>query len=440
MDSDFVVGINKSIDAAKGETGKTYPAYLHNTLVTEKLDELAEAIGEGGVAHASIDELDDVMISNPQGGECLKYNATTQQWENGDDAGNVQSDWNENDPTSGAFILNKPTIPDISTKMDKSDPTGTGSLSLNRKANSTIGLNSVAEGFNCTASGQAAHAEGGGSKATGIQAHAENNGTTASGFASHSEGSETEAQGDLSHAEGYRTTANRRSNHVFGEYNSLDNGGTDITTKGNYIEIVGNGTVDRRSNARTLDWSGNEVLAGTIDASGFGTNLAALIPAAQVQSNWNESDTTSKAYIQNKPTIPAALSDLSDVDLTNVQNGMTLKYNSGTLKFEAGVFYIEILQADYDQLTSAQKHNGIPYFITDGHGAASLPSYVDLTDILLAGSTTLTIQSPYITTSGTYDIYTDPEVPYISKVVTTGQIVITFDEQSSDLAVKVRIT
>ena len=30
------------------------------------------------------------------------------------------------------------------------------------------------------------------------------------------------------------------------------------------------------------------------------------IPAAQVQSNWNESDTNSKAYIQNKPTIPAA--------------------------------------------------------------------------------------------------------------------------------------
>ena len=30
------------------------------------------------------------------------------------------------------------------------------------------------------------------------------------------------------------------------------------------------------------------------------------IPAAPVQSNWNESDITSLAYIQNKPTIPAA--------------------------------------------------------------------------------------------------------------------------------------
>jgi len=30
------------------------------------------------------------------------------------------------------------------------------------------------------------------------------------------------------------------------------------------------------------------------------------IPAAQVQSNWNETNTSSKAYIRNKPTIPAA--------------------------------------------------------------------------------------------------------------------------------------
>ena len=30
------------------------------------------------------------------------------------------------------------------------------------------------------------------------------------------------------------------------------------------------------------------------------------IPSAQVQSNWNESDNTSPAYIQNKPTIPSA--------------------------------------------------------------------------------------------------------------------------------------
>jgi hypothetical protein len=85
MDSDFVVGINKSIDAANGETGKTYPAYLHNTLVTEKLDELASAISEGG-----------------EGG------GTPQ----------VQADWNETDIESKAYIKNKPTIPTAITELN----------------------------------------------------------------------------------------------------------------------------------------------------------------------------------------------------------------------------------------------------------------------------------------------------------------------------------
>ena len=38
------------------------------------------------------------------------------------------------------------------------------------------------------------------------------------------------------------------------------------------------------------------------------------IPAAQVQSDWNESDNTSKAFIANKPTIPTKTSDLVNDD------------------------------------------------------------------------------------------------------------------------------
>lgn len=72
---------------------------------------LAKSGGGGGGGADSLTDLSDVSISSPQGGECLKYNATSGKWENGDDAGNVQSDWNENDPTSGAYILNKPSIP-----------------------------------------------------------------------------------------------------------------------------------------------------------------------------------------------------------------------------------------------------------------------------------------------------------------------------------------
>lgn len=159
-------------------------------------------------------------------------------------------------------------LPDLSTKMDTANPTGTGSFSLNRKANTTIGDYSVATGRNCTASGSYSFAEGGGSIASGNTSHAEGVETTASGIASHAEGQQTTASGDNSHAEGYNTIAQRQSQHVFGEYNIADTGGSDAHTRGDYVEIVGNGVWYAKANARTLDWSGNEWLAGSQTAVG----------------------------------------------------------------------------------------------------------------------------------------------------------------------------
>lgn len=124
------------------------------------------------------------------------------------------------------------------------------------------GDHSIASGSSCS------HAEGRYATASGSYgSHAEGNYTTASADCSHAEGTITTASGDYSHAEGSNTTAQRRSQHVFGEYNKLDTGGTNRTTRGDYVEIVGNGTSSARSNARTLDWDGNETLAGSLTAS-----------------------------------------------------------------------------------------------------------------------------------------------------------------------------
>lgn len=139
---------------------------------------------------------------------------------------------------------------DLANKMDKANPTGTGTLSLNRKANTTVGDYSVTEGFRTTASALCSHAEG--------------DQTTASGHASHAEGAGSEASGEGSHAEGVGTRAVKKAQHVFGKYNIAD------TTTNGYIEIVGNGiNSNDRSNARTLDWSGNEVLSGTLQTTGL---------------------------------------------------------------------------------------------------------------------------------------------------------------------------
>ncbi len=148
-------------------------------------------------------------------------------------------------------------------KMDKANPTGTGSLAVGSSVSAT-GLNSCAVGNSVSASGTASHAEGDYSTASGVGSHAEGSYSTASGTSSHAEGDATTASGISSHAEGCGTIAQRTSQHVFGEYNILDTYGTS-TTRGTYVEIVGKGTSPyNRSNARTLDWLGNEWLAGAI--------------------------------------------------------------------------------------------------------------------------------------------------------------------------------
>ena len=247
MDSDFVVGINKSIDAAKGETGQTYPAYLHNTLVTEKLDELAAAIseGSGGGGASALADLTDVDISGSvQGGKVLKYNAVEEKWAPGDDSGNVQSDWNESDSSSGAYIL-------------------------------------------------------------------------------------------------------------------------------------------------------------------------------------------------NKPSIPSNIDDLSDVDLTNIQDGMVLKYDNATLMFKAGLLYIEILQADYDNLTYDQKHNGIPYFITDGEPSGGGGSSITvIPGTLNAGLTSITFTDEHILDDSIVSCATPAGINPIAMTSTTGSVTFYFASQAADMVVK----
>ena len=115
-------------------------------------------------------------------------------------------------------------------KMDKTDPTGTGSFSMNRKTGTVVGVNSHAEGerttasggrshaegYQAIASGEYSHAEGNDTTASGGESHAEGERTTASGGRSHAEGSETVASGEYSHAEGLRTTASREQSHAEG--------------------------------------------------------------------------------------------------------------------------------------------------------------------------------------------------------------------------------
>ena len=139
---------------------------------------------------------------------------------------------------------------ELQAAMDEHFP-ATGKLQAG-VGTSAAANGAVATGVSTTASGRASHAEG--------------QLTTADGQVAHAEGYGTSASGDYSHAEGFGTLASGDHQHAFGKYNVED-------TNDTYVEIAGNGTGDNaRSNARTLDWSGNETLAGdlTVNKGGAG--------------------------------------------------------------------------------------------------------------------------------------------------------------------------
>ena len=189
-----------------------------------------------------------------------------------------------------------------------------------RDTDVTIGKNSLAYGSNLQASGDGSQAFGSSTHAGGNYSHAQGYQSVAGGRAAHAEGTGNNAAAHNSHAEGIGNIANSQASHVSGKYNvpgglntasdwasgvTYDVGsmvkndghlyhcirkhisgrntgsfnvkeyndamttlytvwedlGTGTTE---YAEIVGNGTSSTRSNARTLDWAGNERLRGDL--------------------------------------------------------------------------------------------------------------------------------------------------------------------------------
>jgi len=100
--------------------------------------------------------------------------------------------------------------------MRKVNPVGTGSMSMNRKAETTIGINSATFGKDCEASGDYSFAEGEETIAAGRASHAEGHNTYAGPFDSHAEGCTTRAEGHYSHSEGHLTKAKGEAAHAEG--------------------------------------------------------------------------------------------------------------------------------------------------------------------------------------------------------------------------------
>ena len=163
----------------------------------------------------------------------------------------VQSNWNESDNTSLAYIQNKPTIPAAQIQSDWNQSDNTAVDYIKNKPSIP---------------------------AAQVQANWNESDSTSMAYIQNKPNIPTVNDATLTINQGGvlkgTFTANASSNVTI----DLDagGGGTQVQSDWNQSD---NTAVDYIKNKPT-------------------------IPAAQVQSNWNESDSTSAAYIQNKPTIP----------------------------------------------------------------------------------------------------------------------------------------
>lgn len=141
-----------------------------------------------------------------------------------------------------------------------------------RQSGSTIGWCSVASGNEPAAEGVCSSVGGGSNNSAlgnySVIAGGRNNSTNDSGDAVLGGTNNAASGGNSSVVGGTYNKASSENQTVFGKYNVED-------TTDTYAEIVGNGTADNaRSNARTLDWSGNETLAGNLFLNGGSVNVA----------------------------------------------------------------------------------------------------------------------------------------------------------------------
>lgn len=111
----------------------------------------------------------------------------------------------------------------------------------------------------------------------------------------------------------------------------------------------------------SLDYIKNKPNLSTVATSGDYDDLTnkPTIPDAPVQSDWNESDSTSLAYIQNKPTIPSAQVN-SD---WNSNSGVSQILNKPTIIDSTGS--VDILHLAYVSALPASPDPNTVYFILE---------------------------------------------------------------------------
>lgn len=219
--------------------------------------------------------------------------------------------WSASDATAAVV---GGVLTDLQTgKADKTDPVFYGTISKGRKGNSQAGTGSVALGDNVTANGW------------------------------------------FSQAEGQGTIANGSYQRASGKYNVADTGNT-------YAEMVGNGyaevdqqtfvVTEHRSNARTLDWNGNETLAGDLTVNKGTANEVTL--GSEVSNLKNE--------IQSNKMVKDSDAEDVDLDITDPNGNVIARFQNGD--FQVKNFSTKKAIETSNEITDEDAD----FYITDGVG------------------------------------------------------------------------
>lgn len=191
----------------------------------------------------------------------------------------------------GAFvlgILNEVSAHNAAAFGRKNLASGVYSLAIGRETKAS-GNSSLSAGYLTVAAGAYSHAEGLSGIAGEIYSHAEGEGGRAMARGSHVEGGGNHAPSSqaFTHIGGVNNATTNETGKTVSITRYNEDGtvaGTADRTLGKYAEVIGNGDSDQsRSNARTLDWDGNEELAGSITL-GKGTANEVTLTAAQLKA------------------------------------------------------------------------------------------------------------------------------------------------------------
>lgn len=197
-----------------------------------------------------------------------------------------------------------------------------------------------------------------------------------------------------------------------------------VLTQAEYDALVVAGTVDNDKIYFITDGDAPAASASDVTYSNTQSGLSAT----------NVQDAVDELVSSDSRT----LAGLTDTKIQTPTINQLLGYN-GT-KWENKSITIPTKTSDLTNDSDFIKSSDLALVATSGNYNDLYNRPIDITGVLSAGQTSITLSSNIITLDSTIEVFNDLDVPYNSKTVSVGSIILTFDAQASDMNVKVRIS